>query len=67
MIYIVFTKGDKVEHTNAGYGIFVRYIDESKTGYYDDCIVKFDIDSQYLQGLENVIKIGHLEKVTRLR
>ena len=58
-----YKKGDRVEHTNCGYGTFVKYIDENKVDYYDDCIVKFDENALYSQGKEMVVKIGHLEKV----
>jgi hypothetical protein len=58
-----YKKGDRVEHTNCAKGRFIKYLNEQKTGYYDDCIVKFDEDAQYSQGKEMVVKIGHLEKI----
>lgn len=58
-----FEQGNKVEHTNAGHGIFIRYMDQTKTGYYDDCIVKFNADAQYSQDKEMTVKIGHLTKI----
>lgn len=58
-----YRKGDKVIHSNCGNGTFVRFLDENKTDYYDDCIIKFDEDAQYSYGKEMTVKIGHLEKV----
>lgn len=58
-----FKPGDKVEHTNAGYGTFVRYEDINNIDYYSDCIVKFNEDAQYCQGKQMRVKVGHLEKV----
>lgn len=60
-----YKNGDKVEHTNCGYGTFIKYVDDSKVGYYDNCIVKFDEDAQYSQGKEMVVKVGHLDKYTK--
>lgn len=62
-----YKKDDKVEHTNYGYGTFVKYENESKTGYYDECVVKFSEDAQHSKGKATCVKVGHLEKVKQGR
>lgn len=57
-----FKQGEEVMHTNAGRGLFIKYVDNTKIGYYDDCIVKFNKDAQYSKDEEMTVKIGHLEK-----